>query len=352
MSRVSRRPTGMIRTAVIGFGTAGRVFHAPFIHASSAFSLGGVVTGDPERTSAVRALYPQAKVFTSAEELFDNSGALDLVVIGSPPKTHVALTREAIGRGLAVVVDKPFCVTASEGRQVVADAEAAGVPLTVFQNRRWDGDFLTLRSLLSSGRLGAVRRFESRFEWWKPAEAKAWKRETPPSQGGGLLFDLGTHLIDQALQLFGPVRDSYAELRAHRRAGVDDDSFVSLLHESGVRTQLWMNALAAQVGPRFHLLGSSSAYTKWGLDTQEGALQSGADPAEPGFGMEPESSWGLLGVDGDLKPVPAERGRYDAFYERLADALLDGGPVPVDPRDAVAVTELIEDLHARFEVVG
>lgn len=343
-----QRPSAPLRTAVIGFGTAGRGFHAPLIDACSRFSLDVVVTGNAERRRAVGHLYPQAAVYSSAETLFARSDDLDLVVIGSPPQTHVPLAREAIRNGVAVVVDKPFCVTAREGRQLVAEGEEAGVPLTVFQNRRWDGDFLTLRSLLASGSLGHVRRFESRFEWWKPEEAKAWKRESLASQGGGVLYDLGTHLIDQALQLFGPVRSSYAELAAHRAAGPDDDSFVSLLHESGVRTQLWMNGMAAQVGPRFHVLGSSSAYTKWGLDSQEAALKNGAKPTDHGYGVEPESSWGMVGIDGSLVPVPAERGQYDVFYERLADALLDGAPLPVDPRDALTVIELIADLHERY----
>jgi scyllo-inositol 2-dehydrogenase (NADP+) len=346
-----RSPAGVVRTAVIGFGTAGRVFHAPFVEASPRFSLDFVVTGNPERQQAVGDLYPQATVCESPEALFERSEELDLVVIGSPPDTHVPLAREAIRRGIAVVVDKPFSVTADEGRQLIAEAERAGVPLTVFQNRRWDGDFLTLQSLLDSGSLGHVRRFESRFEWWKPEESKAWKRESLPGQGGGILFDLGTHLIDQALRLFGPVRSSYAELASHRTPGTDDDSFVSLLHESGVRSQLWMNGMAAQVGPRFHVLGSSSAYTKWGLDSQEATLKAGVKPSEQGYGVEPESSWGLLGVDGSLERVPAERGQYDAFYAGLAAALLDGGPLPVDPADAVAVIELIEDLHERFGVV-
>jgi predicted dehydrogenase len=202
-----------------------------------------------------------------------------------------------------------------------------------------------------SGRLGQVRRFESRFEWWKPEESKAWKRDALPNQGGGILYDLGTHLIDQALRLFGPVRTSYAELASHRTPGTDDDSFVSLLHDSGVRTQLWMNGMAAQVGPRFHVLGSASAYTKWGLDPQEAELKSGAMPTEPGYGLEAESVWGAVGVDGALEPVPTERGQYDTFYATLADALLDGAALPVDPAEAVAVIELVEDLHVRFGVV-
>lgn len=345
----------VVRTALLGFGTAGRVFHAPFLAADPRFSLDVVVTGDPGRRDEVVRLHPDARVVASTEALFaepDLADRIDLVVIGTPPATHAPLARAAIDRGIAVLVDKPFCVSSAEGEELIAAAAAAGVPLTVFQNRRWDADFLTLRGLLEAGELGDVRRFESRFEWWKPDEPKAWKAGAAPAQGGGMLFDLGTHLIDQAICLFGPVAESHAELASHRTPGTDDDAFVSLRHESGVRTQLWMNGMAAQVGPRFHVLGSRSAYTKWGLDSQERALGDGMSPADAAYGVEPESAWGSLGIYGDLRSVPAERGRYGDFYELLAAALLDGGPLPVDPADSLAVIALIEDLHSRFGVSG
>lgn len=339
---------GILRAGLIGFGTGGRLFHAPFIEADPRFSLDAVVSGDPARQQAVAQSYPAASVCATSAELFSRARDLDLVVISSPPATHVALAREAIGHGLAVVVDKPFAPSAGEAQALVEEAERAGVPLTVFHNRRWDGDFITLRRLLDEGALGEVRRFESRFEWWKPEETKAWKRESSPATGGGILYDLGTHLIDQAIQLFGPVRTSHAELAAHRQPGSDDDVFVSLLHETGVRSQLWMNGMAAQVGPRFHVLGSTSGYTKWGLDPQEASLAAGARPTDPGFGDQPEEAWGVLGRDGATQPVPGEPGEYAGFYAGLADALLDGADLPVDPRDAVTVIALIEDLHRRY----
>ncbi len=340
-----------IRTALIGFGTAGRVFHAPFLHGDPEYSLDVVVTGSPERVAEAGERYPQARIVPRPHDVFDLAGSLDLVVVGSPPATHVPLARRSIDAGLAVVVDKPLAVTASEGESLVEHADRRGVALTVFQNRRWDGDFLTLRSLVDKGHLGDVRRFESRFEWWKPVEIKAWKAESTPSQGGGVLFDLGAHLIDQAIQLFGPVESVQAELSTHRSGGgAEDDAFVSILHRSGVRSHLSMNAMAAQVGPRFHLLGSRAAYTKWGLDPQEAALKAGALPTDPEFAREPESCWGRLGVDGSLRRVPTLHGSYATFYRRLADALLRGGPLPVDPADAVAVVSIIESIHRDFPV--
>ena len=169
----------------------------------------------------------------------------------SPSGTHVDLADAALDAGLDVVVDKPFAVTAEEGRALIVKAERLGRRLTVFQNRRWDGDFLTLRELVGAGALGEVRRFESRFEWWQPEPAASWKTEATAREGGGILYDLGTHLIDQAMQLFGPVSDLYVELARRRpESAADDDVFLALEHASGVTSHLWMSAVAPLFGPR------------------------------------------------------------------------------------------------------
>jgi predicted dehydrogenase len=340
-----------IRTAVVGFGTGGAVFHAPFLEADDDYRLDVIVTRDPRRAADAASAHPGARVVPTTDDLFASAAELDLVVIASPPSSHVDLAHRALDAGLAVVVDKPLCVTAAEGHALVDHAERTGRLLTVFQNRRWDGDFQTVRGLLDSGVLGTVRRFESRFEWWKPEESKAWKAGALPAEGGGILYDLGPHLIDQAVQLFGPVESVHAELTRYRPGdGADDDAFVSLLHASGTRSHLRMNGLAPQVGPRFSVLGSDCGFTKWGLDPQEAALKTGGRPDDGGFGVEPESAWGRIGVDGALEPVPTRPGNYAGFYRALADALIRGGPVPVDPRDAVAVMALIERIHREFPV--
>jgi scyllo-inositol 2-dehydrogenase (NADP+) len=190
---------GTLRTGVVGFGTSGRVFHAPFVSTHPDYSLDVIVTGNAERQAEARRLHPGALVVATPEELFARAGELDLVVLGSPPATHAPLARRAIDAGLAVVVDKPFAVNSTEGADLIDHASDRGVLLTVFQNRRWDGDFLTLRSLLREGALGNVHRFESRFTWWKPQEGKNWKAAATAAEGGGILFDLGTHLVDQAV---------------------------------------------------------------------------------------------------------------------------------------------------------
>jgi predicted dehydrogenase len=218
------------------------------------------------------------------------------------------------------------------------------VLLTVFQNRRWDNDFLTLRSLLDENRLGRVHRFESRFERWRPQLRRdRWREDPDPARAGGLLYDLGAHVIDQALVLFGPVTSVYAELD-RRRAGsvVDDDVFVALTHGGGVRSHLWVGALTPQLGPRFRVLGDRAGYTKYGLDVQEPQLVAGLFPRSPGWGVDTPSRDGVLGADEQLEVVPTLPGAYENFYAGLAEALAGDAPPPVDPWDALAVVEVIE----------
>ena len=345
---MDRGTAAPVRTAVVGFGISGKVFHAPLVAADADYSLDVIVTADPARAAEAARLYPHARIVPTPEEMFALAGDLDLVILGTPPHTHFDLAATAIARGLHVVVDKPFVPTSAQGEELIARASDGGVQLTVFQNRRWDADFLTLQNLLRREALGELRTFESRFEWWRPGGFGNWRDSVSLAEGGGILHDLGAHLIDQAIQLFGPVETSYGETanRGTNPEAADTEAFVSLLHESGVRSRLWMNGMAAQVGPRFHVLGSESGYTKWGLDGQEPALAAGMPPSDPVYGVDPQESWGLLGVDGAASPVPAERGAYPEFYVQLAAALRREGPLPVDPAGPLEVLRIIEGIHA------
>ncbi|NJP34338.1 Gfo/Idh/MocA family protein [Micromonospora thermarum] len=335
-----------LRVGLLGYGAAGRVFHAPLIAATPGLRLHAVVTRDPQRREQVRHDHPNARLVDDPDLLWRQADALDLVVVATPNRLHVPMARAAVAAGLPVVVDKPLAATAAEARELLAEARRRGVPLTVFQNRRWDGDFLTARRLVTGGALGAVIRFESRFERWRPAIKPGWRESGTADEAGGVLYDLGAHLIDQAVQLFGPVRSVYAEVDRRRPgAQVDDDAFVALTHTGGVRSHLWMGALAAQLGPRLRILGDRAAYTTWGLDVQEAALRDGGRPGTAGWGAVPPERYGRLGVDGALRPVPTEPGRYQSFYAEVAASLRDGTPMPVDPRDAVDTVELIELAH-------
>lgn len=338
-----RSPGGGLRVGLVGFGTAGEVFHAPLIAATPGLALAAVVTSDPERAARAAGRYPGAAVVGSAERLWELAGGLDLAVIATPNRFHVPLAEAALAAGLAVVVDKPLAPSAAEGRRLIETARRRGLPLTAFHNRRWDGDFLTLRRLVERGALGRVLRFESRFERWRPEPKPGWRQRGGAAEAGGVLFDLGSHLIDQALVLFGPVQRVAAELApGYDGAEVDNDAFVALDHSCGVRSHLWASSLAAVAGPRFRVLGSRAGWVKHGLDGQEAALRAGGSPAEPGWGTEPEERWGRLGAGDRTEPVAAEPGAYPAFYRAVAAMLRDGAPPPVDPADAVAGLELIE----------
>ncbi|MEU7892346.1 Gfo/Idh/MocA family oxidoreductase [Nonomuraea sp. NPDC049152] len=328
-----------IRVGLVGYGTAGAVFHAPLIHATPGLNLAAVVTRDPDRAAEVAEKYGATAV-KDADELWPRC---DLAVIASPNRTHVPLATAALNAGRPVVVDKPLARTAQEARDLVDLATKKRLMLTVFQNRRWDGDFLTLRRLVAEGALGDVYRLESRFERWRPVPKGGWRESGGEDEVGGLLYDLGSHLVDQALQLLGPVREVYAESDV-RREGVssDDDSFLALTHANGARSHLWANALAAQLGPRFRVLGSAAAYVKHGLDVQEERLRAGATPHDPGFGADPEEQWGTLGTIDSVERVRTEPGSYLDFYQAVAASLSTGSAPPVDPRDVVDALTVIE----------
>ena len=265
------------------------------------------------------------------------------------------LAIEALDAGFHVVVDKPLAASAADAAGVIATARARGRLLTVFQNRRWDGDFLTLRRLVHDGRLGRVFRFESHFDRWRPDVKPGWRMSDAPEEAGGLLFDRQPPHRSGARA----VRPGDARLRRARprRPGVsvDDDSFVALKHASGVRSHLSMGALVAQLGPRFRVLGDRAGYTKFGLDVQEERLRGGADPSVSGWSDEAPDQWGRVGTDERSEPVRTEPGAYAEFYRLLVESLRTGGPLPVDPEDAVATLTVVEAAQrsaARAEVVA
>jgi scyllo-inositol 2-dehydrogenase (NADP+) len=322
----------MMRTALIGYGLGGRVIHRPLLQAVDEVALTHVVTADPERRAQAAADVPDAALLGSAEELWSRAEEYDAVVVVTSNEAHVPLASRAVDLDKAVVVDKPLAVTARDAAGLVEHAAAAGVPLSVFHNRRWDSDTLTARSLLADGALGAVTRLESRFTRFRPDVAPRW-RERPG--GGGVLLDLGTHLVDQATSLLGPVAAVYAEVEA-RRAGavVDDDVFLALRHDSGAGSLLWCSAAAPWTGPRLVLQGSAAGWVKTELDGQEAA-------ARDGVALPPEPAGELWDADGP-RPAPSAQGDWAAFYRAFAGAVLRGEPVPVDPADGVTVLRVLE----------
>jgi predicted dehydrogenase len=329
-----------LRVVLAGFGLAGAVLHAPLIAATDGLEITAVVTRDPGRRATLAAQQPQARAVDRLEDALEDA---DLVVVVAPNRFHVPLATQALEAGCHVVVDKPVAVRADEARALAARADAAGLVLVPFHNRRWDDDFLTLRRVVADGRLGRVLRVESRFDRWRPQIREgAWREGADPAEGGGLLLDLGTHLADQAVQLLGPVASVYAELDVRRPgAAVEDDVFLALAHVGGARSHLWAGVHAAHQAPRFRVLGDRAAFVSEGLDPQEAALRAGASPSDAGFGRR-EAGAATLHDGERAEPVAMEAGTWQAFYAGVLAAIRDGAAPPVAPAEAVAVAELLE----------
>lgn len=329
-----------IGVGLVGYGLAGRAFHGPFIDAVEGLRLGAIVTGNPSRRAQAAAEHPDAVLLDSVDSLLER-GDIELVVVAAPNSLHAPIGTRALAAGRHVVVDKPIGLDAREGGQLVDAAAKAGRVLTVFQNRRWDGDFLTLRRLIDEGTLGPIDSLESRFERSTPVGPE-WRELA--SEAGGPLRDLGAHLVDQALQLFGRARRVWAQIDRRRPdTQVEDSVFVAIDHVGGVRSRHWTSLIAPRPGPRYRLRGSRGEYIKDGLDIQESQLVSGMSPGDLGFADEPADRWGRLHrPDGSVTPIPTEPGRYIRFYELLRDAISTNGRPPVDPQESLAALRVLE----------
>jgi predicted dehydrogenase len=331
-----------VRFGLVGYGFGGRYFHAPLIASAAGCELVAVQTGSPQRRAEVARELPGAALVGGLEELA--AAGVAAVAISTPADTHTALTEQALRLGLAVVCDKPFALDAAAARRTVELAEELALALSPYQNRRWDSDFRTVRRLVDEGVLGEVTRFESRFERFAPQAG-------PPASGGGTLVDFGSHLVDQVLVLLGPVDSVYAEFRV-RETGLDDDVFVALTHRGGARSQLWGSWRQAAPGPRYRVTGTAGSCVLVDGDSQEEALVAGRSPATAGegWGTEPAAFRARLHRDGVDEPVAVERGRWDSFYPAFAAAVRGAGPVPVDPRDAIATATVLDAARASAEI--
>ncbi|HKF49707.1 MAG TPA: Gfo/Idh/MocA family oxidoreductase [Terracidiphilus sp.] len=331
----------MIRVGLVGFGMAGRVFHAPLISSVAGLELAAVLERNSDHAAE---RYPGITTYRSLDQLLADE-SLGLIVVATPSGTHFDVARRALDAGQNVVVDKPMAPRASEIKELIEVAEWQGAMLAPFHNRRWDGDFLTVKQLLRDGVVGRLVEFESRMDRWNPgATRKAWKND--PEQGGGVLLDLGTHLADQALALFGPPLALSAEVTRERDGEGADDAFTLRLRYEGFRVTLASNMLSSPPGARFVVRGTKENYRKTGVDPQEAALNRVSRIEDPSWGKEPESAWGELSAESEAGPavrrVETLAGDYRKIYEGVRDTLTGKGHAPVSAEDAWRVAKVLE----------
>ncbi|MGB9029826.1 MAG: Gfo/Idh/MocA family oxidoreductase [Acidobacteriaceae bacterium] len=330
-----------IRVGLVGFGLAGKVFHTAVIRATPGLELASVVERSGEEAAK---LHPPVHVARSLKEMLCDV-SIRLVVIATPSYSHDELAQQCLREQRHVVVDKPFALKSEEAAALIRMARERRLVVAPFQNRRWDGDYQTVRQVIASGELGRLVTYESHFDRFRPQpRVDVWRESGGP--GSGILFDLGPHLIDQALGLFGPPTSLYADVRIDRENGAADDAFdlrFEYLAGRRVTVVLRSTLTACIAGPRFLLHGTRGSFVKWGLDPQEDQLKAGMSYDAPEMGQDPESAWGeLRSLDGGVRKIPTLRGDYRGFYENVRDAIEGKAELVVKPEQAWRATRLIE----------
>jgi scyllo-inositol 2-dehydrogenase (NADP+) len=331
----------IINTAIIGFGLSGRVFHAPFLHSHPGFNLVKVV--EQHRQNSLEN-YPYVQVIKNYKDLLKDE-SLELVVIASPNIFHVDQAKDLLQAGKHVVIEKPVTPTSAEADDLISIAEKAGKKIFVYQNRRWDGDFKTVQQVVYNGYLGEILEYEAHFDRFAPgARRSAWRDEPLPA--GGVLYDLGSHLIDQALVLFGLPRAVFADIRMQRADSKVDDYFEVNLYYEKVKVTLKASVFVKEPGPRFILHGTKGSFIKYGIDPQEEMLKEGLMPDSKDWGKEDPDYWGILNAELHGQQfygtIETEPGNYMGFYDNVHDVITKGVEQAVRPEEARNVIKIIE----------
>lgn len=335
-----------LSVVLVGYGLGGRVFHAPLITSAPGLSLDAIVTGNAARADEARAAYPNVQVYPDVQQAW--AGGHDVAAISTANVTHVRYAEEALAAGLHVVLDKPIAPTAEAARALANDAAAEGRLLVPFQNRRWDSDIRTAKRVMAEGRLGHVHRFESRIVKMRVLPKAGWRGSAAAEDMGGLLYDLGVHAIDQALQLMGPVTSAAAWTRSIRDGDpTDDDTTVVLTHTSGAISIVTVSQVTAVAEPRMMLLGTRGGLRIDVADSQESELAGGADASSPEWGIRPPGTEALLRTYDDAdeptdERVTLEAGAWPQFYPRVATAVKGETPPPVDVADVIETMRVLD----------
>jgi len=330
-----------IQTAIASFGMSGQVFHGPFLKVNPGFNVKSIWERSRELS---KKLFPDALIVREFDDLL-NDRELELIIVNTPDPLHYEMAKKALQAGKHVVVEKPFVWNASEADDLIRESKANQRLLTVYQNRRWDGDFLTVQKILNSGMLGQLVEFESHFDRYRPAIAPdTWKEES--ENYGGVLFNLGSHMVDQALVLFGMPEAVTAHLHIHRTGGKVVDYYDIRLDYSTCSAILKCSYLVREEGPRYILHGTDGSFLKWGIDPQEEMLKKGMLPGGEGWGSDPEELWGILNAGKDhsaiREKIPTLPGNYKAFYDNLYEAIRMGKPLAVKPEEAANGIRILE----------
>ena len=334
-----------IKTGIIGFGIAGKVFHAPFVGTMEQFELVKISTGNKISQDYIREQYP-AVIITSNHKEIINDPNIELVIIGTPNEYHFTYAKEALVAGKHVIVEKPFTITSEEASELIEIGKRCGKILTVHQNRRYDSDFLTLKKLLDSKLLGNVVEYEAHFDRYRPQlKDHAWREEAIP--GAGILYDLGAHLIDQALILFGLPEYVYAEINVQREFAKADDQFELILTYKKLKVTLKAGMLVKDPGPHLVLNGDKGSFVKWGMDVQEAALKAGFNPSTlKEWGVEPQELWGKLTANYEgveiCGTVKSETGIYQQYFIDVYDCIKNEGSLKVKAEEARNTIKIIE----------
>lgn len=343
----------IINTAIIGFGLSGRVFHAPFLHTHPGFRLAKIVE---RQGNTSKEIYPEVEIVRDYKALLSDN-TLELVVIATPNILHFDLAREFLEAGRHIVVEKPFTPTSAEADELIRLAEKTGKKIFVFQNRRWDGDFKTVQQVVYHGYLGEILEFEAHFDRFAPGpRRKAWRDEPLPA--GGVLYDLGSHLIDQALVLFGLPHSVFADIRTQRKGSQVDDCFEVNLYYEKLKVTLKASVFVKEKGPRYILHGTKGSFIKYGIDPQEEMLKQGLMPDSEDWGKEDPDYWGILNAELHGQQfygtIETEPGNYMGFYDNVHDVITKGSEqavLPEEARNVIRIIELAFESHRSKSIV-